>query len=210
VAEVRAPLDERTLRDTREELIDAHTEMQGQFGVPVPSRREAENLIDPILRKVEREHSEERYRDYLRPVPKPETNRTRHDGEWYGEPDHSPKVPASVAGEKVTLTQHEVGEVILDKRTGTVKTPDGKPLALPETRADRFRRTTLGALLAHVVAESSREREWYDRWQAIGWRSGLPAIQRADQAIQLMDRWLTLHPDRDPRRVREKRIIVGA
>lgn len=65
MANQRAPLDAETLRDTRDDLLQRVTDHTRQTG-HVPDVRAAEQLIDPILRKVEVDHVSDRQRDLVR------------------------------------------------------------------------------------------------------------------------------------------------
>ncbi len=71
MADIRQPLSEADLRETRDGLIRDVQEQRRIVGVPVPDAKMAEQFVDPILRKVEIEHDCERARDIVRPAPEP-------------------------------------------------------------------------------------------------------------------------------------------
>lgn len=205
MADVRQPLTEEVLRETREDLIDRYTEQQKIGGVPVPSRRDAEGLIDPILHNVEVDHDRERDRDMVRPDPAPYTPKALQGGEWYGEPEHSPRVPEALPGEKVSLTSKEVGTVLLDKATGKVTPEGGKPLPVPP---DLLARDAIGRVIKHCIHESWSDPEWSHKWIKLFWgNTGFSVAQRMEIAIQYCETWMRDHGD--PRKGRERKIIVG-
>ena len=105
-------IDEKTLRETRDDLVQRVTDQQRLAG-GMPDVRRAETFIDPILNKVDRS-SDERHRAPSAPKPK---SRTMRAGEWYGEAEHSPRpgtaqsrIAAPLPGETMRLTTSVLGD----------------------------------------------------------------------------------------------------
>lgn len=79
MADRRAPLTEETLRETKDDLVRRITDQKKAGGVanddpllaadPLGGVRDAEAYIDPILRKVEKDHARDRDRDLVRVDP---------------------------------------------------------------------------------------------------------------------------------------------
>jgi hypothetical protein len=139
-------VDEKTLRSTRNELLEGVAELhrgQGQ----IPNTRGIEAFVDPIINKVDKASGER-----LAPAPKLK-NRRVNQGEWYGEADHSPMVgrggiaPAQ-AGETVRLESKWLGEyaVVGDKVKPLNGAPDGKRQM---SAGESFTRWVVGQLMHH-------------------------------------------------------------
>lgn len=130
MADVRDRLDEVTLRDTKEDLVKRA--MNERDGLRLGTVRATEDFINPILHKVEVDHDRDRDKDLVRKDPV--TTRTVADGQWYGEPDHSPKLKDySDLGIKGTLHQEELGTYALNKATGTIRPLNGAPMPSKKT-----------------------------------------------------------------------------
>lgn len=139
----REPLDERTLRETREELVKGITDTARAMG-GMPSQRAAENFIDPILRKVEVDH-EAAMRGELGPQPTPDQPRER--GDWASQ---SERKPESVGGEDVSFIERELGEYQLLKGGGVRPIGDAPTSAeIKEAVHVRFKRLMIQALIQH-------------------------------------------------------------
>lgn len=144
----REPLDESTLRETRDELVKGITDTARAMGAIAPSHRRAEEFIDPILRKVEVDHEAAmRGESTAAPVL---ADPARERGEWSPQ---SERRPESVGGEKVSFIEKEIGEYQLLKGGGVRPVGNApKTGELREAVQARFKRLMIQALI--------QDKEW--------------------------------------------------
>lgn len=121
------PSDE-TLREVRGELVGEVVEQARNWGVPVPSVRDAEKFVDPIMRKVEVDSERE-----ANAIAKPDVNKKAGPGEWYGEKDHSPQIGvSSLVQDGGEVRSEELGEYRVGK-DGKLTPLNGAPMPKPPT-----------------------------------------------------------------------------
>jgi hypothetical protein len=138
----REPLDEQTLRDTRDELVKGLTDMARAAG-GIPSARMAEDFVNPILNKVMVDHEAAMRGEPESPVV---PDRQRERGEWAG----SERKPEAVADEKVSFLERNVGEYQLLKGGGVRPIGDApKTGEIREAVQARFKRLMIQALIQH-------------------------------------------------------------
>lgn len=167
------PLDEKTLRETKDDLMGRVTRHQKYEGSAQPDVRKAEEFVVPILRKVEVDHDRQRDQQLLPKADerdKPSRNKEYEDGEYYGQSGRRPeqrersKVQAR-DGEKVTVHEQELGELTL-KADGTVD-------ASPELQA-----------LAAGPRYSAKEQSVIDcvrgMWQLPDWKDKLSRLYNSN------------------------------
>lgn len=196
--DVRAPLTEEVLRETKDDLLSAVQDQRRAIGVPVPDAKTAEEFIAPILRQTEVQHERERDRDLVRPAPEVK----RRDPAWYAEPEHSPKM-SEVPGTKGTFISEDIGQVQWQPQTGAVildakaKAAVAKmtPKESPHNRAVRLRIRALMKLPA---------------WKARLVKAFTANIPKMEM-LKIVSRiyWDSVRAFGDPEKPREPRIIVG-
>ena len=106
------------LKEVRDSLVGDVVEQGRLLGAPIPDIRKAEKFIDPIMRRVE--HDVNREADAI-PTPAPVVEKTVQGGEWYGEAEHSAKVP-----EGAELRSEKLGEYVVGK--DGIKPKNGAPM----------------------------------------------------------------------------------
>lgn len=192
-----AHLDEATGRDVKGYLTERICDEQRRSGA-VASATSTEPLVNEAIRTI----AQRRDDDVAAAAKPPIRDRELAPGEWYGEAEHSPRIPDPVAGEKVTAFQRVVGEaeISADGKTRWTKgaipeDPNVKAMRkLP--RADQVR-----AAIAQVLLRSG-DPEWLARFQRAQ-RSPCPAAEYErviDDAIRCYG---------DPRIPKPKRIQIG-
>lgn len=95
------------LKEVRDSLVADIVEQGRALGAPVPDVRKAEQFIDPIMRRVEADVVREA--DAIQPIPQP-VEKTRKGGDWYGEAEHSKKVPEGAEVRAKELGTYKVGK----------------------------------------------------------------------------------------------------
>jgi hypothetical protein len=102
-----ASISEKVLRDTKAELVGGLLDEQRKSG-QLPEAAPMERFVDDQLAVVVsthdarlREAEAKRIAAEAAPVTEREET-TKGPGEWYGEAEHSPKIPEALAGETVT------------------------------------------------------------------------------------------------------------
>ena len=140
------------LRDVKEQVVGGLADLERSAG-RIPDIKKHEDLVVPILEKVDRDMDAERHK----PAPKP---KEKGPGDWYGEPGHSPQVAAEgtfvdamgvtraksrVApagkGEKLQVTNQVIGEYAIGKKHATPLNgaPSGVKTAAETVVAEKYR-----------------------------------------------------------------------
>jgi len=115
------------LKEVRDSLVGDIVEQGRQLGAAVPDIRKAEKFIDPIMRRVE--HEVNREADAI-PAPAPVVDKTVKGGEWYGEAEHSKKVPEGAELRSKTLGEYTVGKDGIKPKNGAPMPKGASVLAL--------------------------------------------------------------------------------
>ena len=201
MADVRDRLDEATLRDTKEDLVKRA--MSEYDGLKLGTVRATEDFINPILHKVEVDHEHDRDKDYLRK--EPVTTRTIGDGEWYGEPDHSPKLKDySDIGIKGRLHQEEIGTYALNKATGTVRPLNGAPMPSAKTAKEMV----IQGLLAMPAWRTAFQKASAMCGRHMGKEPYCTECERRERTFRrLIGKGMKEYGD--PRKKADKKIMVG-
>lgn len=178
--------DEKTLRQTKDNLVGAITGQAKQFGL-MPDVEAAEKFLDPILRKVEADAAAPK--PAKRPVPeRPE------DSQWYGEPGHSPKVPIGT-----TIVHESLGTFDWNLQTNNVSVPSHilprEPRLSPSMRAAR-----------DILRVMRNMPEWRAAIEKVALSSAPPA-QKERTYRDILNRFRRFHGD--PRKGIDPKIVVG-
>jgi hypothetical protein len=194
-------IDEDTLRETKSFLIGGITELQKQSG-KLPDVRKAEEMIDPVLRKVDEDSEAERHK----PQPKP-TEREFREGEWYGEEGHSPqigvagksRIAGAAPGEKLKVSSRVLGQYDISGKHAVPLNgaPDGK-------RQMDARET----VVRDLVRELYTLPEWKKRFREITY-SNMSPVEREKAYRKILADAVRLFGAPKPTAIREKKIIVS-
>ena len=158
----RERLTETKLREIKSDLLERVTDQQKKWGSVVPDVAAAEAFIDPILRKTEVRHEEDRIQDLIRTEPEPAVR-----------DDDAKALPETVSGVKDKVVANYSGTYDWNLKTDQVTPykgswkPKRKPREDAETLAARHRirflknipewRTKLEQAFLAMIPERAKE-----------------------------------------------------
>ncbi len=200
-----AEIDEKTLRETRGELVAGVTDLQRRGG-RLPDVRQAEELVDPILAKVVVDRDREEGPPHIRTA----ENREAGEGEWYGEPGHSPRpgvagqsrIAPARPGDKLSVTASYLGEYRVE---GDHIVPVGNAPAGPPPMPMRER------VLRELVRELWDLPDWRERLQKVT-MSNLTGDAREKAFRKILEDAVRLFGPPIPiaaKRERDKKLIIS-
>lgn len=197
---------EEDLREAKHELIAGLNQMQRDAGV-LPDTRKSESIVDPVIHKVSRDEV------MTAPITQPRRDKSElKPGDWFGEPEHSGKIPDSVAGEKVTFFARELGDYAI----GPNGKHDVRPLNGAPTGQRRFSPFTVAtidgiSMTEEMVRDLTRmlwtKKEWRRRIKAAVNLNDYHRKQKRMEAI-FSDAFRVFGPP-IPRAMVPKKIIVS-
>ena len=134
-------LTEANLRDARDDVTKRIADQERAWGMSPTSSDPLlkDEFIQPILRKIEVDAANEK------PIQQAsQTNKHKQEGEWYGEPNHSPVVgkvrgkplPKQTPNEKISVTSEVIGDFIYNRKTNSVRAMEATSLPCPPSMAE--------------------------------------------------------------------------
>lgn len=138
-------VDEKTLRETKDDLMERVTQHQRYEGKAQPDVRAAEDFLDPILHRVDVDHDKDKAIAEKKKTANTRRNKELKDGDDYGKPNRSTVTQRE--GEKVSVFTEEIGDVIL-KGDGTISvSPEVQAAGIPRhTQKEHMVRSCIRAM----------------------------------------------------------------